>query len=57
MNAHIKPPRHDDQDLIPAKIRIRFAEFLLDNRSGNLIIRVSNGKVVGGRLEEVLTND
>ena len=49
--------RAADQDLIPFRIRSRFAEFLLDKRTGNLIIHVSNGKVLGGRLEEVLTTD
>jgi hypothetical protein len=44
-------------DLIPIHIRQRFAEFLLDKRTGNLIIHVKSGKVLGGRLEEVLTKD
>lgn len=55
MNVHVKPAPDHDQDMIPVALRTRLAEFMLDKRTGNLIIHVKSGKVVGGRLEELLT--
>ncbi len=41
--------------LIPMNYREEFLQFMLDKRSGNLILHCNNGKVLKGKLEITLT--
>lgn len=57
MTALAKSPRNFAGDMIPLWLQERLAEFILDKRTGNLILHVKSGQVLGGKLEEVLTKD
>ena len=41
------------RDFIPKEIREVFAQFLADNRSGNLTMNVSQGRILGYKIEDI----
>lgn len=54
MNAQLRAVECDN-DLIPDKFREEIAQFLLDGQTGNVTLNIKDGRILGIKIEKLLS--
>ena len=40
---------------LPEKLRLQLAQFLLDKKTGNIVLNIKEGQILGFRIEELFS--